>query len=193
MPFWSRVPLANRWLFGGLIVDQLSKSSTTNAILRTTTAATIFEGGVKDNVLPAHARAVVNFRIKPGDTIDDVLAHVTNAINDRRVEVRLVGPGSGKNPSRQSRVDSAGFRMIERTIREVMPDAIVAPSLVVGATDTRHYEDMADDVYRFLPMVLGPDDTRRIHGTDERIAIDSYKDCVRFYVRLLVNEGQGAN
>ena len=79
MPFWSRLPLANRWLFGGLIVGQLEKSPTTNAILRTTTAATIFEGGVKDNVLPAHARAVVNFRIKPGDTVEDVLAHVTKS------------------------------------------------------------------------------------------------------------------
>jgi carboxypeptidase PM20D1 len=193
MPFWSRVPLVNRWLFGGLIVGQLAKSPTTNAIVRTTTAATIFEGGVKDNVLPARARAVVNFRIKPGDTVDDVLAHVTNVVNDRRVEVRLVEPGSGKNPSRQSRVDSAGFKRIELTIREVMSDVIVAPSLVVAATDTRHYEELADEVYRFLPVVLGPDDTRRIHGTDERIAIESYKDCVRFYAQLLANEGRSVN
>ena len=76
MPFWPRLPLANRWLFGSLIVRRLEESPTTNAILRTTTAATIFEGGVKDNVLPAYARAVVNFRIKPGDTVDHVLAHV---------------------------------------------------------------------------------------------------------------------
>jgi carboxypeptidase PM20D1 len=190
MPFWSRVPLANRWLFNGLIVGQLAKSPTTNAILRTTIAATIFEGGVKDNVLPAQARAVINFRIKPGDTVRDVLAHVKKVVNDRRVEVRLVEPESGKNPSRQSRVDSVAFKRIERTIREVMPDAIVAPSLVVAATDTRHYEELADEVYRFLPVVLGPDDPRRIHGTDERIAIDGYKDCVRFYVQLLVNEGR---
>ncbi len=188
--FWSRLPLANRWLFAGLIVGRLEKSPTTNAILRTTTAATIFKGGVKDNVLPAHARAVVNFRIKPGDTVQDVLAHVKKAVNDHRVEVRLVEPGSGKNPSRQSRIDSAGFKTIERSIRQVMPDAIVAPSLVVAATDSRHYEDLADDVYRFLPLVLGPDDTRRIHGTDERIAVEGYKDCVRFYVQLLVNEAK---
>ena len=75
---------ANRWLFGGLIFGQLATSPTTNAILRTTTAATIFEGGVKDNILPARARAIVNFRIKPGDTVDDVLAHVAKVVNDRR-------------------------------------------------------------------------------------------------------------
>jgi carboxypeptidase PM20D1 len=188
MPFWSRLPLANRWLFGSLIVSRLENSPTTNAILRTTTAATIFEGGVKDNVLPAHARAVVNFRIKPGDKVEQVLSHVKRTINDRRIEVRLVEPEASKNPSRQSAVDSPAFRTIERTIRQVMPDAIVAPSLVVGATDTRQYEELADEVYRFLPCVLGPDDTRRIHGTDERIAAEGYKDCVRFYVQLMMNE-----
>ena len=112
-------------------------------------------------------------------------------VNDRRIEVRLVEPEASQNPSRQSAVDSPAFRTIERTIRQVMPDAIVAPSLVVGATDTRQYEELADEVYRFLPCVLGPDDTRRIHGTDERIAAEGYKDCVRFYVQLLMNESQG--
>jgi carboxypeptidase PM20D1 len=72
-----------------------------------------------------------------------------------------------------------------------MPEAIVAPSLVVAATDTRHYEGIADDIYRFLPFVLGPDDTRGIHGIDERIPVEGYKDCVRFYVQLLVNDAAG--
>jgi carboxypeptidase PM20D1 len=188
MPFWSRLPLTNQWLCGSLIVGQLENSPTTNATVRTTTAVTIIEGGVKDNVLPARARAVVNFRIKPGNTVDDVLAHVRKVVGDRRVEVRLLYPESTKGPSRQSRIDSAGFLTIERTIRQTMPDVVVAPSLVVAATDTRHYEDLADDVYRFLPFVLQPDDTRRIHGTDERIAVEGYKECVRFYVQLIVNE-----
>ena len=74
-----------------------------------------------------------------------------------------------------------------------MPDAIVAPSLVVAATDTRHYQDLAADVFRFLPFVLGPDDTRRIHGIDERISVEGYRDCVRFYVRLMINETPAAN
>lgn len=189
MPFWSRLAITNQWLLGGMIVGQLEKSPTTNAALRTTTAVTIIEAGVKDNVLPARARAVVNFRIKPGDSVKDVLAHVQEVVSDRRVEIRLLYPDSAAGPSRQSSSDSLAFRTIEKTIRQVMPDAVVAPSLVVAATDTRHYEELADDVYRFQPIVLGPDDTRRIHGTDERIAVEGYKDCVRFYVQLLVNEG----
>ena len=132
--------------------------------------------------------AVVNFRIKPGDTAKDVLAHVSAVVNDPRVEIRLLHPESVQGPSRQSSVDSAAFHKIECTIRQVMPDVVVAPSLVVAATDTRHYEDLADEVYRFSPVVLGPEDTSRIHGTNERIAIDTYQNCVRFYVQLLLNE-----
>jgi carboxypeptidase PM20D1 len=74
-----------------------------------------------------------------------------------------------------------------------MPRAVVAPSLVLAATDTRHYEDLADDVFRFLPYILGPDDTPRIHGTDERIGLRVYRDCVRFYAQLLMNESHAAN
>jgi carboxypeptidase PM20D1 len=190
MPLWSRLPLVNRWLFNGLIVRQLEKSPTTNATVRTTTAATIIEGGVKDNVLPASARAVVNFRIKPGDTVNDVLTHVKKVVADGRVEIKLLEPGAGQEPSPQSSASAAGFRTVERTIRQVTPDSVVAPALVIGATDTRHYQDLADDVYRFLPFVLQPDDLRRIHGTDERISVEGYRDCVRFYVQLLINESR---
>jgi carboxypeptidase PM20D1 len=188
-----RLLFANRWLFERVIVGQLEKSPTTNAIVRTTAAATIIEGGVKDNVLPAHARAVINFRIKPGDTTKDVVAHVTRAVGDPHVRVRLFEPESADDPSPESSTTSAGFRTIEQTIRQVMPRAIVAPSLVLGATDARHYQAIADDVYRFAPYVLGPDDIERIHGTGERIAIEAYRDCVRFYEQLLINESGGTN
>jgi carboxypeptidase PM20D1 len=195
MPFLTRLPLANRWLFGPLIVSQLEGAPTTNAILRTTTAATLFEGGVKDNVLPAHARAVINFRIKTGETVNDVLSHATQVVNDRRVEIRVLEPNWAKPASPQSSTSSRAFLTIERTIRQVMPEAIVAPSLVVAATDTGHYQELSEDVYRFIPVVFGPDDPARLHGTNERVAIDVYRNCVRFYVQLLMNESHipGAN
>jgi carboxypeptidase PM20D1 len=174
-----------------LIVRQLEASPATNATLRTTTAATIIEGGVKDNVLPAHARAVVNFRIKPGNSVNEVVAHVRKVVDDRRVEIKLLEPGIGQEPSPESSTTGAGFLTIERTIRQVFPEAVVAPSLVVAATDTRHYQTLADDVYRFLPIIVNRDDLSRIHGTDERIAEEGYKDCVRFYVQLLKNESEG--
>jgi carboxypeptidase PM20D1 len=192
MPFATRMALANRWLFGGLIVRQLTGSPPTNAVVRTTTAATLFAGGVKENVLPAQARAVINFRIKPGDSVESIMAHVREVVGDERVKISLLAPDSVRAPSIVSSVTSSGFATIDRTIRQVFPGTLVAPSLVVAGTDSRLYQDVADDVYRFQPFVLGPDDTKRIHGANERVAVDGYRDCVRFYVQLLINESKAA-
>jgi carboxypeptidase PM20D1 len=188
MAFTTKLALANRWILGGLIMRRLEASPTTAALVRTTTAATIVEGGIKENVLPKRARAVVNFRIKPGETVKDVLAHVENAVSDSRVQIGLLSPDAARDPSPRSSITSEAFQTIERTIRQVRPRTVVAPGLVLGGTDARHYEDLADDVYRFQPFVLGPDDPPRIHGTNERISVDVYRDCVRFYVQLLINE-----
>ncbi len=190
MPFLTRLAIANRWLFDRMIISKLSSGEATNALVRTTTAATVIEGGVKDNVLPARARAVVNFRIKPGDTIDGVVAHVKRSVADPRVTIKLLDPGGARNASPVSTTTSAGFLTIERSIRQVFPGTLVAPSLVLGATDSRAYERIADDVYRFLPYVIGPDDTSRVHGTNERISVESYRNCVRFYAQLLTNEAR---
>jgi carboxypeptidase PM20D1 len=187
MPFTLRLALANRWLFGWLITGQLTGAPTTNALVRTTTAATIIEGGVKDNVLPERARAVINFRIKPGDTVESILAHVRSVVNDKRVAIKLLEASEALPVSRASGVTTAGFKNIERTIRQLFPRALVAPALVVGATDSRHYQAIAGDIYRFTPFTLGPDDTRRFHGTNERIATEDYRDCIRFYAQLLIN------
>jgi carboxypeptidase PM20D1 len=65
-PFIQRALFANLWLTRSLVMRRLEHSPTTNAMVRTTTAPTIFRAGTKDNVLPSYARAVVNFRILPG-------------------------------------------------------------------------------------------------------------------------------
>jgi carboxypeptidase PM20D1 len=193
MPFLTRLAIANRWLLEGMIIGKLTGSEATNALVRTTTAATIIEGGVKDNVLPAHARAVVNFRIKPGDSIEGVLAHVKAMVADSRVTIRLLDPEGARDASPVSSTTSEGFIAISQTIRQVFPGTLVAPSLVLGATDSRNYEQLATDVYRFLPYTIGPDDTSRIHGTNERISIESYRNCVRFYTQLLKNEAASSH
>jgi carboxypeptidase PM20D1 len=93
---------ANLWLTTPLVLRTLEESPTTDAMVRTTTAPTIFQAGTKDNVLPSHARAVINFRILPGDTVASVVEHVRRAVDDRRVEVKTVGRFSAE-PSAVSR------------------------------------------------------------------------------------------
>jgi carboxypeptidase PM20D1 len=151
----------------------------------------MFHAGIKANVLPARAEAVVNFRILPGETPQDVLRHVRAVVDDPAIRVEPVGDVQ-RPPSAVSDVTSPSYGTLARTIRQVFPDAIVAPALVAGATDSRHYQRLCDAVYRFSPMRVTPADLARVHGVDERIGVAAYGRYVRFYVRLILNsDGDG--
>jgi carboxypeptidase PM20D1 len=179
-----RLVLRNRWLFDPAIRAVLRREPAQAAMLHTTMAPTLLRAGVKDNVLPSEARAVVNFRILPGDSVEGVVAHVRDALGDAQIELRVV---EGREPTPAGDPASASYRTVARTIREVFPGAVVAPALVLGGTDSRHYAAVAGQSFRFVPLRLAPEDLKRIHGTDERIAIDDYLGVVRFFVRLLQN------
>ena len=187
MTFAKRMIFANFWFFGWLVERTLSDFPAGSALVRTTTAPTIFEGGVKENVLPADARAVINFRILPGDTIKKVINHVRSTTDGPRIKIRPLEPSF--EPSPVSDVNSRGFRAIEKTIRQIFPEAVVAPSLTIGITDSRHFTDLSENVYRFLPLQLSPEDLSRIHGTNERIAVQDYEQAIKFYIQLIRNSG----
>jgi carboxypeptidase PM20D1 len=183
MALVPRVVLSNLWLTSPLVAWQFSSAPVVDASIRTSTAITIMESGVKDNVVPATATATANFRILPGDTTEMTLQHVREAIHDARV---VVTPRANpREPSRLSPTSSRTFELLARTVREIFPGAVVAPSLVLGGTDGRRYEPLADAVYRFTPVELEAADLGRIHGKDERISLTALADADRFYRRFL--------
>ncbi len=185
MGFSRRLVLSNLWLFGPLVERQLSRIPAVDSMMRTSTAVTIVEGGVKANVLPSKARAVVNFRIAPGDTVQGVLDHVRRVVGDPRVTV--VEARETREPSPVSPTDSEGFRTIERTIRQIFPEVIVAPYLLPGGTDSRHFNALTPEVYRFGALRVAGDDLRRAHGTDERLSVGGLAQMVAFYLQLLMS------
>ncbi len=183
MSGFGRVALSNLWLFGPVVQAQLEKGASTNAMLRTTTALTVVHAGNKDNVLPGVAEATVNFRLLPGDTRASITEHVKARLGSDRFELMAL-PGSAE-PSPVSPTESASYRLIERTVREVFPGTIVAPGLMIGATDSRHFQAVSDHIYRFSPVRAKPEDLPRFHGTNERIASANLAELIRFYHRLL--------
>jgi carboxypeptidase PM20D1 len=183
LPFGQRLAMSNLWLLRPVVEGMLQKSAATNAMLRTTTAMTVLNAGNKENVLPGRADALVNFRILPGDTAESIVAHVKRAVADEAVEVAPIG--TAFPASRLSAVDVPAYRSVERAIREIYPEAIVAPGLTLQGTDSRHFEAVAEQVYRFMPIRFKPEDLPRLHGTDERIAVAQLPEAVRFYHRLL--------
>jgi len=189
LPFGQRLFLANLWFFGPLVTSQFANDPASNARIRTTTAATMISGGVKENVLPAKAQAVVNFRILPGDTVASVLDHVRKTVGPG---VKVAQEGlHATDPSPESDTAAPEFRLLQRTVAEALPGTLIAPNLLAGGTDTRHYERLTRNVYRFLPIRVTARDLRRLHGTDERVGVEDYASAVRFYARLLKNAGAG--
>lgn len=187
MSFPYNALFSNLWLTSGLLKNILSGDAATSALIRTTTAPTILRAGIKDNVLPVEASATINFRILPGETIKSVQEQVRRIINDNRISVAESGFGNPGNPSPISSTDSLGFKLIQRSIGEVFPDAVICPALTIAMTDGRFYADVSKGVYRFLPMVIPRAQLSGIHGANERVSIENYSQAIRFYKRLIEN------
>jgi len=111
---------------------------------------------------------------------------VNAAVHDNRVRVTLLQTMVSE-PSPQASIDSAGYSSIARAIHQTFPDVLVTPGLMVAATDSRHMRVLGADTYRFAPHVLAAEDLKRIHGTDERIALTDLEQGIRFYAQVIRN------
>ena len=148
---------------------------------------TIFHSGVKDNVIPQEAHVTFNFRLLPEDRVEEVLEHLKTYINEPRIKFQVV---QYQPASKVSVEESCGYLELEKTIKEVFPKTLTAPNLVLGATDSRYYQDICEQVYRFAPYHLTPETTSMFHGINERISVEDFENAVRFYVRLMENVGK---
>ncbi len=184
LPFGLQFSLANRWLFGGLVRRSLEKSPSTNAMIRTTAAPTIIHAGVKENVLPARATAKINFRLLPGDSIAASCERVRKIIADERVKFEPMQAFIA-GPSPFSRTDTPAYYALSHTIRQMFDNVPVAPMLMLGGTDARNYHELCDSVFRFSPMVVTGEDMKQIHGTNERISVESMAKLVQFFGQIM--------
>jgi carboxypeptidase PM20D1 len=178
MSFSNRLVLGNLWMFSHMVQTELEENPKTNAFVRTTTAPTMLQASPKDNVLATEAKATINFRILPGDSVASVVDHVREVINDKRIQIITK---TAVEPSPESDVTSKSYQTLVQTIRGVFPDVVTAPSLVVGATDARHFTDLSKNVYRFIPVRINDEDIETVHGTNERIRVDAQAKAVQFY------------
>lgn len=185
MSFTQRLAFNNTWLFRGLIKRKLSRNPATNAALRTTAAKTIFEAGFKENVLPVDGRVIINFRVHPNNTIEDVEQYVRRRIRNDDIHIRVMD--RARNPSPISNTNAEPYRMLRRTIQQSFDQALVSPSLFVAASDSRYYHNLTSNIYRFRPIRARHEDRTRVHGIDERIGVENYLEMIRFQIQLIRN------
>ena len=190
MPFLDRLMLANTWLFGGAVKRKMGAKPITDANTRTTIAPTMIHAGTAENVLPATAEGLINLRIYPGETVRETYERIYDLVADETLEVL---PAHGEtlegdhtwDPTEISNIDSPQFRLLSRLARSAYPQALVAPFMMNGATDARHYTDLSRYIFRFTPMVLNHEDQETVHGVNERLSFENAARMVGFMQALI--------
>ena len=184
----TRALLANEWLFGPLIAARLARDPRALALMRTTIAPTMLSGSIKENVLPGQAQAVINFRLHPRDSAQSLMARArAHLASIEGIELAWAAPPREASPV--SAIDSSAFRWLSALAKEAGEGVAVAPALVLGGTDGRAYSDVAQGVYRFVPVRLEDDEIASIHGDDERLPVAELERAMHFYARLM-QEGE---
>ena len=187
MGFAARLAMANQWLLGGIIEDQFAATPAGNAMIRTTTAPTMLAGSAKENVLAQRATAIVNFRIHPNNTPDEVLEHVRSLTEDLDgIEVAELEDGIGAPASPVSAIDNRAYGVLNAVAGDVSGGAPVTPALVLGATDARYAAAITKDVYRFMPAIMSIEDSRGFHGTNERLSVENMGRLAKGYAQIIV-------
>ncbi|WP_395644653.1 M20/M25/M40 family metallo-hydrolase [Terricaulis sp.] len=180
----NRMAVSNEWLFGPLLQQKMRDNPAAMALLGTTVAPTMLSGGVRENVLPAEATAMINFRIHPRDDPAELLRRARQSVADLPgVTVEWASEPHAASPISSS--TSSSFALIAALSHASMPDAAVAPGLVLAGTDSRHYTDVAENVYRFQPILFTNEDLEMPHGVNERLTIENFERMIRFYIGLM--------
>ena len=181
-----RVVIANIWLFKPVLSWFLARKPTTAAMIRTVTSVTMFNAGVKHNVIPPYAEAVVNHRIHPSQTVEEVLAYDRSLIGDSRVNMEIIS-SMEPHPTAGYGEGDFGYQVMKTSIGQIWPEALVVPGIMVGNTDTRFYLNFTCNVYRFAPTHMFPGDPERFHGINERISEVNYGQVINFFYHLIRN------
>ncbi|KAA0202593.1 hypothetical protein HAZT_HAZT005107 [Hyalella azteca] len=139
----------------------------------------------KDNVVPGTAWALVNHRVHPSESLEEVVRHDISAINDDNINVTVLD-SRAPHPISPYGASSPAFSLLASVALRVCPEAVPAPGVLVANTDTRHYLQFSRSVYRAMPYLLTPQDLAGIHGNNERISAANVWRAAQYYHTLIM-------
>ncbi len=161
-----------------------------SAMMRNTISVTVVSGGFRSNVIPAEARATLNIRMLPGESVHALVAELRKLVDDSDVRFEVGVPT--RHPAPPAALDSPLFATIERVSKEFFPGAEVLPLLSTGATDSAQLRVRNVQAYGLLPFPLTEEDLARMHGDNERIPLEAFRTGIR-YLHRVVSEFVRAN
>lgn len=177
----TKLALKNHTLFSPLVKKALAASPDSNALARTTTALTMAKGADANNILPNIATLTVNFRILPGQTVEDVLNHVKALLGDEfDYEIEMQ-----RSPSRISKIDHR-FELVSSCMKKAYPQlAQAVPFIMVGGTDSIYFDDLCEHIYKFGPFRCNKEERAMLHGINECIRFSDLEMGVKYFYYIL--------
>ena len=142
-----------------------------NALVRDTLSLTVLQGGSKVNVIPSESTAMLDCRLIPGSSKEDFVGELRKRLGDG-IEVEVISESVCLPPSP---FDTALFRAIDRYAGQNSPGCPVVPLLLSGATDSRFLREKGIIAYDFCPFRLTEKELMRVHGNNERIAVENLR------------------
>jgi acetylornithine deacetylase/succinyl-diaminopimelate desuccinylase-like protein len=171
-------------LAGTADADAIARLTTVpqyHGMTRNTWAATRVDAGISNNTIPQAARAIVNCRLLPGESPDDMERLMTHVIADERVTVRQAVLSK---PSPASPLTPEVMQAVEGVTEQMWPGVPVVPVMGIGATDSLYFRAAGIPMYGVCGIFLDVDDVRA-HAPDERIAVQAYYEGQEFLYRLV--------
>jgi carboxypeptidase PM20D1 len=175
-PFRIIIPFLLDWQDVALFLFcQFPQSAT---FVRTTQACTMLEGSPAPNVLPQTASVMVNYRLLPGTSLADVERHIRKVVRNKNIDVEFV---SAKESTAISPTKSNAFAVLTELSQQMDEKNVVVPYIVMGRTDSFHYEAVCENIYRYSPFLVDLSLLLTTHAANERCPIEQLTKGVCFY------------
>ena len=181
--FPLKLVFTNLWLFKPILLKVLPLiSAQAGAMIRTTMAFTMQSGSDAFNVMPQKATLGANLRFIPHQGMEESLAIVKKLADKHHLTMEVMHASDYTEP-----VDIHGeaFQTVQRVVGQTFPGCAGSPYVMTGATDSRFYQKICDNVVRFAPVVYGPEQMKGMHGLNENIEYNCLPGAVDFYKNLI--------
>ena len=173
----------NLWLFRPVLLQVLpAVSAQAGAMIRTTIAFTMQSGSAACNVMPQEATVSANMRFIPHQGMQESLEIIKKRAKKHGLSTEVLA-AADYTPSAD--LDGDAFRALCKTVEETFPGCPVSPYVMTGATDARFYQEICGNVFRFAPVIYGPEQMKGMHGLNENIGIGCLPGAVDFYRNLI--------
>ncbi|MBC8246633.1 MAG: M20/M25/M40 family metallo-hydrolase, partial [Deltaproteobacteria bacterium] len=144
----------------------LASTPQISALVRNTISTNVIQAGSKTNVIPSIAEARLDIRLLPGQDSDAFLAEIKMQLADDEIKTAFIT----KDVALGSSTDTKDYQTIETILSRHFPDTVTAPTLMIGASDSRFFRGKGINAYGVFPVMLPMADLKMIHGIDEKIS-----------------------